>query len=252
MTTMALRFTAGDDLLRGRPRPASICALRDCAECRVRTFSICSGLDSNELAALETLGQRGTFQARAMLFMEGARADAVYNVTSGLVRLFRLLPNGRRRVIGFALPGDFLGLSLNDQYSFSADAAELTIACRFPRRAFADFLYARPRFMRRLHESTTRQLEHAHDQMALVGRPNAKAKVAAFLLEQRARWARVHGISVMVPLAMGRQDIGDFLGHSISTVSRTLNRLARENLILIVPRGVRLLDVPRLQLIAES
>jgi CRP/FNR family transcriptional regulator len=62
--------------------------------------------------------------------------------------------------------------------------------------------------------------------------------------------ARIRTMSVSVPLPMGRQDIGDFLGLSIATVSRTLNRLARERLILIAPRGVRILDLPRLQRLA--
>lgn len=241
-----------DGLVRGRSGPPSVCALSDCAECQIRSVSICSDLENDELSAFESLGQCCTFPTRATLFMEGASADVVYNVTSGLVRLFRILPNGRRRVVGFALPGDFLGLPLSEQYGFSADAAELTTACRFPRRLFTDFLYARPHLMRRLYESTSRALEHSHDQVVLVANSGAKAKVAAFLLQQRLRWARVRGMSVTVPLPMGRQDIGDFLGLSISTVSRALTSLARESLILIVPKGVRLLDLPRLQLIAED
>jgi CRP/FNR family transcriptional regulator len=105
--------------------------------------------------------------------------------------------------------------------------------------------------MRRVWESTARQLDMAHGQMVLLGRPNARAKVAAFLIDLRARWARTRAASVTVSLPMGRQDIADFLGLSIATVSRTIHRLADERLILIVPKGVRILDFPRLQWAAE-
>ncbi|MCR4282632.1 MAG: helix-turn-helix domain-containing protein [Bauldia sp.] len=251
MTMIFLRPAERGAPLRGG-RVAGIRPLQDCAECRIRAVSVCSVLDNSELSALEDLGQHATFRLRAILFMEGDRAEAVYNVTAGLVRLFRLLPDGCRQVVGFALPGDFLGLPPDEHHSFSADAAEPTTACRFARQAFSDFVDNKPRLLRRLHDEATRNLGLAHDQMVLLGRRNAEERVASFLIGIRERWARVHGISATIQLPMGRQDIGDFLGLSIATVSRTLNRLARERLILIVPKGVRVLDLPRLHRIAGA
>ncbi len=104
--------------------------------------------------------------------------------------------------------------------------------------------------MRRVCEATVRSLELAHDQMTLLGRCDARTKVAAFLIGMGARRAGSCGVSATVPLPMGRQDIGDFLGLSIATVSRTFGRLAGERLIMVIPKGVRVLDPPRLQLVA--
>jgi CRP/FNR family transcriptional regulator len=82
--------------------------------------------------------------------------------------------------------------------------------------------------------------------MLLLGRRGAQEKVVCFLLDMRARWAEAGRFSVTVPLPMSRQDIADYLGLTIETVSRTFTRLAREKIILAVPDGVRLLDIDRL------
>jgi CRP/FNR family transcriptional regulator len=82
--------------------------------------------------------------------------------------------------------------------------------------------------------------------MVLLGRRTAEEKVAAFLLSMRDRWARVIQAQVWVPLPMSRQDIGDFLGLTVETVSRMMTKLAREKTIVITPDGVRLLAPQRL------
>lgn len=233
--------------------PASVAGpLHDCEHCSIRPASLCSVLTRADLGRFESLGQRVILRRRATLFSEGQPAEAVYNVTSGVARLSRLLVDGSRQVVGFGLPGDFLGLPADERYSFAADASEVMTACRFSRESFSAFLDERPYFMRRLCDSTTRNLDLARDQMLLLGRPDAKTRVAAFLINMRERWSRIRAVSATVPLHMSRQDIGDFLGLSIATVSRLLHRLAREGLILIVPRGVRVLDLPRLQRLARA
>jgi CRP/FNR family transcriptional regulator len=82
--------------------------------------------------------------------------------------------------------------------------------------------------------------------MLLLGRRSAEEKVVAFLLNLQARYSRIGAASATVPLPMSRQDIADYLGLTIETVSRTLTRLAREKLLVIVPDGVRLLGKERL------
>jgi CRP/FNR family transcriptional regulator len=97
----------------------------------------------------------------------------------------------------------------------------------------------------------SRELTLAQDQMVVLGRRTAEEKIASFLIGMRDRYARIRGASVHVPLPMTRLDIGDFLGLTVETVSRMMTRLAREKAIVIVPDGVRLLDVARLELLAE-
>jgi len=185
-----------------------------------------------------------------MLFDQGALAGSVFNVTEGVVRLYKSLPDGRRQIVGFALPGDFLGLALMDRYGVAAEAVTDVKACRFARTAFVAFLDGKPHLLRRLHEFASHELSLAQEQMLLLGRRSADEKVAAFLLNLQKRYGRLSAVSVTVPLLMNRQDIADYLGLTIETVSRTLTKFAREKILVIVPDGIRLIDAERLDSLA--
>jgi CRP/FNR family transcriptional regulator len=228
------------------------CGKGGCAHCRVRAVSICAVLEADELAVLEDLSQPACMPARATLFSQDDQADAVFNITEGMVRLYKLLPDGRRQIVGFALPGDFLGLALLDRYGVSADAVAETKVCRFDRKAFSSYLDAKPHLLRRLHEFASHELSLAQDQMVLLGRRSAEERLAAFLVSLRERLARIGQTSVTLPLPMTRQDIADFLGLTIETVSRTLTKLAKDKVILVVPDGVRLTDPDRLAALAAA
>src|SRR3954449_10401025 len=125
------------------------------------------------------------------------------------------------------------------QYPFSADAVEPVTACRFARGAFSALLDEKPHLLRRLHEAATHELSLAQDHMVLLGRRTADEKVAAFLLGLRDRWRRLGGSLVTIPLPMTRQDIADYLGLTLETVSRTISKFARSRMLLVVPDGVR-------------
>ena len=224
----------------------------ECSHCKVRALSLCSALEPDELEAMDKLARHVGFEKHQTLFAQGEPAESVYNITAGSVRLFKLLPDGRRQVVGFALPGDFLGLSLSERNGFSAEALSATSTCQFPRTAFSALLDAKPHLLRRLHAMASHELSLAQDQMVILGRRTAEEKVAAFLLGLRKRWARIDGSTVRAPLPMSRQDIGDFLGLTVETVSRMMTKLAREKVIVITPDGVRLLDLPRLEALAET
>jgi CRP/FNR family transcriptional regulator len=223
-----------------------------CGACKVRMFSVCAALNSKELCALEELAQEAEFEPRSTLFIQDEPASSVFNVAEGTVRLYKLLPDGRRQIVGFALPGDFLGLAMADRYGFSADAIDTVKVCRFSRTAYGAFLDQKPHLLRRLHEFATHELSLAQDQMVLLGRRTAEEKVASFLIGLRGRLARIGMTSVTVPLPMSRQDIADFLGLTIETVSRTFSRMAREKRLLIVPGGVRLLDPKHMEALAAA
>lgn len=217
-----------------------------CAECSVRLVSVCGALELSELEALERISHLTTFAPKSMLFDQGALAGSVFNVTEGVVRLYKSLPDGRRQIMGFALPGDFLGLALMDRYGVTAEAVTTVKACRFMRSSFVSYIDGKPHLLRRLHEFAGHELSLAQEQMLLLGRKTAEEKVAAFLINLQTRYGRIGPMSVTVPLPMSRQDIADYLGLTIETVSRTLTKLAREKAILIVPDGVRLLSAEKL------
>lgn len=218
-----------------------------CRMCRVRNISVCAALEPDELELLSNLAEDISFADKSTLLLQDDPASAVYNITEGVVRLYRLLSDGRRQIVGFLLPGDFLGLALSDRYAFSADAIGHVQACRFSRAGFSALVDEKPHLLRRLHAAATHELTQAQDHMVLLGRRNAEEKVATFLVSLRDRMVRLGLSAVTLSLPMTRQDMADYLGLTLETVSRTISKLGRDRVLMVVPDGVRLLDPHRLE-----
>jgi CRP/FNR family transcriptional regulator len=124
--------------------------------------------------------------------------------------------------------------------------------CQFAKAPFGRFIEDRPHLLRRIHELAVRELSQARNHMVLLGRRSADEKVAAFLLGWRERLASLKGPSDTVPLPMSRQDIADYLGLTIETVSRTFTKLERHGVIEIIHGGICLLDPARVEALAAA
>jgi CRP/FNR family transcriptional regulator len=218
-----------------------------CENCRVRLLAVCAALEPHEIRELEAIMHHVNFQPKTTLFEQGDEANSLYTLTSGTVRLHYDLPDGRRQIVGFAMPGDFLGLSLEPRFGITADALTPVTACRFDRHRFMNLIDKHPNLMRKMHEVASHELAIAQEHMVVLGRRRAEERVASFLLKWWQRLKRVQGNTPTLPLPMGRQDIADHLGLTIETVSRTLARWMRERIILDVPDGVRILDAAKLE-----
>ena len=121
-----------------------------------------------------------------------------------------------------------------------------------PADVFLHFIDQRPNVLLRINEFAARELTLAQEQMLLLGRRTAEEKVVAFLLGWRARLAHIGDDRQTISLPMSRQDIADYLGLTIETVSRTLTRFEREKMLVIVKGGVRLLDSTRAEAMAAA
>jgi CRP/FNR family transcriptional regulator, nitrogen fixation regulation protein len=176
--------------------------------------SIAPLFDSIELA-----GVTMAFDGNAEIFGEGEPADYVYKVLSGSVRTYRVLSDGRRQITAFHLPGDVFGLESAEDHSCSAEAinqATVLVVKRSTMLATAD---REPNVARELWRLTARALRQSQDHSMLLIK-SAQERVASFLLEMAGRLS-----ASAVELPMTRQDIADYLGLTIETVSRTLTQL---------------------------
>ena len=225
---------------------------QSCGACAVRPFSVCASLDKTELDEFEHISRHVHFAACETVFAQEELTTSFYNLLDGVLRLYKLLPDGRRQIVGFALPGDFLGMATGERHGFSADAIGSATICQFAKASFARFSEHRPNLLRRINELTVRELNQARDHMVLLGRRSAEEKVATFLVGWRDRLQQLRGSSTLVPLPMSRQDIADYLGLTIETVSRTFTKLEREGVIDIVPGGICLLDAARAEALAAA
>src|SRR4051812_16963002 len=225
---------------------------QSCSACAARSFGVCASLDVTELDEFAQVSRHVQFAACETVFAQEDATTSFYNVLDGVLRLYKLLPDGRRQIVGFALPGDFLGMATAGRHGFSADAIGPVSVCQFAKAAFARFAEHRPNLLRRINELAVRELNHARDHMVLLGRRSAEEKVATFLLGWRDRLQQFRGPSKAVRLPMSRQDIADYLGLTIETVSRTFTKLEREGVIDIVPGGICLLDAARAEALAAA
>lgn len=221
-----------------------------CIDCAIRQFSVCASLDGVEMREFEHLARQIQFASGETVFAEEEMTTSFYSLLEGVMRLYKLLPDGRRQIVGFALPGDFLGMTTSGRHNFSADAIGPVAVCRFSRVSFARFVEDKPHFLQRINELAVRELSQARDHMVLLGRRSAEEKVAAFLIGWRHRNIQLRGPSATVPLPMSRQDIADYLGLTIETVSRTFTKLERDGVIEIVSGGVTLPNPARAEALA--
>lgn len=224
-----------------------------CAACSVRDLSICGVLNNTDLRRMASIAQNLDYAAQDPIIDEGEAAEYLFNITSGTVRLYKLLPDGRRQITGFLSTGDFLGIALNEIYAYSAEAVDNVSVCRFRRPKLESLLDELPHLEKRLLGLASNELAQAQDQMMLLGRKTAKEKLVSFLLSLSKRQDAMGFPASPVALPMSRADIADYLGLTTETVSRTFSNLKRAQTIHLEAGGhVALPDLEALESIAEG
>lgn len=172
---------------------------------------------------MEMMGAPMAFARNGEIYGEGEQAEYAYKVVSGAVRTYRILADGRRQIGSFYLPGDVFGLEFGDEHAFSAEAVIKTEVLVAKRSALVALAARDSEVARELWTLTGRELARAQEHIVLLIK-TAQERVAAFLLEMAER--RPAGDTIELP--MSRQDIADYLGLTIETVSRTLSALENE------------------------
>jgi len=223
-----------------------------CGQCGTRHLSVCMGVDEPFLAQLAAVVTTVHVPAHGMLASEGDAAACFFNLTSGAVKLYKLLPDGRQQIVGFLFAGDFIGLAVRDTYAYGVEAIGPTIACRFERRKFEALLERFPNMAFRLRERASDELAIAQEQMLSLGRKSAKERIASFLMQLSRRAEGLGRPANPVALPMTRADMADYLGLTIETVSRTLSRLKVSGIITLLAGNAIRLNGEKLAEIAEG
>ena len=161
------------------------------------------------------------------IYGEGESAEYVYQVVSGAVRSYKLLSDGRRQIGAFHLPGDVFGLESGSTHRLATEAIIDTTVRLVKRSGLEKAAGSNVQVARELWAMTAGELRHAEDHMLLLGRKTAMERVATFLLEMDRRLA----VAGMMALPMCRRDIGDYLGLTLETVSRTLSQLHSQGVL---------------------
>lgn len=180
-----------------------------------------------------------TFGRNAEIYAEGEASGYVYKLISGVVRVSKLLPDGRRQISAFHLPGEMFGFEADELHHASAEAVTPIKVIAYRWAGVLGVEKQPANFLREVLNLTVLGLRHTQNHLLLLGRKNALERLSTFLLEMSGRM----GGSATLDLAMPRHDIADYLGLTLETVSRMFATLREMGMIeLESARRVHLLD----------
>ena len=196
-----------------------------------------------------TLKSNRGIKAGEHVFREGDIFNALYVVRSGSVKSYLISNDGEEQVLGFYLPGDVFGLDGSEEHGrmSSGVTLETSTVCRLPIEDLDETSISK-----QLLKLTSSQLLRDHNLILMLARKDADGRVASFMIDLSRRY-QARGYSPMaINLSMSRQDIGNYLGLAVETVSRTLTRFQDSGLISVRRRSVEILDMKSLQVIAGA
>ncbi len=227
-----------------------------CRACESRHRGICGALNPEQLVYLSKHTSKHVFASEQELVAAGEDIHRYSNILSGVVKLTKMMSDGRQQIVGLQFAPDFLGRPFRRQSDVVAEAATDVRVCSFPRAVLEELTRQSPEMEHRLHEQTLKELDEAREWMLTLGRKSANEKVASFLLliaMHHDPEAHLPHAEIRFDLPLKRSDIADFLGLTIETVSRQLTKLRKAGLIQIEnTRTVIVRDIDALRDASEA
>jgi CRP/FNR family transcriptional regulator, anaerobic regulatory protein len=200
---------------------------------------------------LEHIKYYRSFQAGQPIIWAGDRMEFVGSVVSGIATLTQTMEDGRRQMVGLLLPSDFVGRPGRATAAFDVTATTDLVMCCFRKKPFEDLMSSTPHIAQRLLEMTLDELDAAREWMLLLGRKTAREKIASLVLiiarRDAALYLRRGGGKTAIDLPLTREEMADYLGLTLETVSRQISALRKDGVIeLEGNRHVRIPDMDRL------
>lgn len=236
-----------------RPQYSNIARLTPqsihCQVCDPHGGCLSKQLLANHQQPDRALKTNRTIKASEHVFREGDNFEFLCVVRSGSVKSYMVSDDGEEQVLGFFLPGDVFGLdgSNNSGRMSSAVTLETSTLCRLPVASIDDHDVAD-----QLLRLTSIQLQRDHNLVLMLARKDADGRLASFLCDLSRRYQARGYSSLAINLSMSRQDIGNYLGLAVETVSRTLTRFQDSGLINVRRRAVEFLDLDAMRKIAGA
>jgi CRP/FNR family transcriptional regulator, anaerobic regulatory protein len=228
--------------------------MQDCGTCPIRHRAVCARCETDELSKLEQMKYYRSFEAGQTVIWSGDRMDFVASVVSGVATLTQTMEDGRRQMVGLLLPSDFVGRPGRTVASYDVTATTDLVMCCFRRKPFEEMILSTPHISQRLLEMTLDELDAAREWMLLLGRKTAREKIASLLAIVARRDAALRpavkpGVLVF-DLPLTREQMADYLGLTLETVSRQVSALKKDGVISLL--GNRHVTVPDLNRLLEE
>ena len=221
-----------------------------CSSCCLQSVCLPCGLGAAELERFGDIAAAKRKVARgASLYRPGETFDSLYAVRSGAFKTVGVSNNGEEKVTGFYLSGELLGLDSisNGRHGYSAVALEDSEVCAIPFAALEKMAASVPALQHKLFQVLSSDISRDEGLMLLLGRMSADQRLAAFLLSISRRYQRLGFSATQFNLRMTREEIGNYLGLTLETVSRLMSRFQKEGLIGVQQRDVEIRQPQRLR-----
>ena len=230
-----------------------------CVSCAVRERALFQGIPPEQLKWTQTYRENQyRIEARSQLFEEGEDHPFAYTLYSGWMMLTKSSTGGRRQVLRFALPGDFIGFQANLSGNMSYGAYALTDCrlCAFPRARLSSMMKETPELAARMAMLNARDMSFMEQVLLATGQKNARERLTSLLLQL---YVRVQSLGNLVPetdensirFPISQEKMGEALGMTAEHVNRSLRELREEGVLEVKSRRLKILNLNRALEIAE-
>ena len=231
-------------------RVISIKDFSSCSYCSVRRLCLPVSVEKEEVEDIDDLvADRPQLKKSEYLFHVGDKFQSLYAIKSGAVKTFGSTRDGREQITGFHFAGELIGLDAigNNTHNCNAVALEKTVVCAMPYKSIEDIGTQIPSIQQEITRLMSKEIRNDEEMLMAMGGMRAEQRVACFLYNLYRRLLTRSNDTNTVRLPMTREEIGNYLGLSLETVSRRMSSLQDDGIIKVNNRLIALLDIDALQ-----
>ena len=208
-------------------------------------------LNNDEMEMIASIARQKDMVSHQYLFHQHSPANRVYNVIEGTAMVERTSSSGRRQILGFLFPGDFIGLTHSNYFEYSVKSLSKAKLCEFQREQLFALSEKLPNLKSNVEQISANVLARALDQIYILGQKKAHERLCFLFIQMLERMPGATPQQIDLP--MTRQDIADYLGLTIETVSRSFAKLKQEGLIATPsPQRLQILDLEQTESLASA
>ncbi|ASP47177.1 fumarate/nitrate reduction transcriptional regulator Fnr [Cognaticolwellia beringensis] len=224
-----------------------------CQNCSISELCLPFSLNDHELETLDNIIDRKLpIQKGEQIFNDGQPMKALYAIRSGTFKTYTINKQGEEQITGFHLAGDLLGFDAiaNAEHPSFAKALETSMVCEIPYNTLDNLSNSMPKLKKQILRMMSTEIREDHEMLTLLNRKNAEQRLATFISTLSIRY-HARGLSASeFRLSMTRSDIGNYIGLTVETISRLLNRFHKNGLITVDGKLITILDINKLNLCA--
>jgi CRP/FNR family transcriptional regulator len=213
------------------------------------------GLGESDMTRLDDIiGRRRKIPKDTHLYRIGDHFTNLYAIRLGHFKTFQVSPAGEQQVTGFQMAGELLGMDAisTEHHHCDAMALEDSEVCEIPFARLEELFGTIPSLLHHFHRLMSQEITREQNVMLLLGNMRADQRFAAFLTNLSSRYAARGYSSTTFQLRMSREEIGNYLGLTIESISRLLSRLKKQGLLRVANREIELLDITRMRAMAAG